>query len=134
MPLFLTLMLIFTLSLVGVSVFTIWWMQKIATTAISGRFQAAEFILDRHTAPPDWVRPKTPLVRLWHLVSVRSRHGEDRDSLVKARLVRQLDELIMFFEKSPFFDDPATRAELLTQLQAERKSWQGKPLSEITGD
>ena len=133
MSLFLTLLLTFTLGMAGVAVFMVWWMQKVTHAAISSKFKAAEHILNQHTAPPNWLRPKNPILRLWQNVPVFPGAERANNPHAKVRLLHQLDELIAYFESSPFFDEPETREEMLGQLNDERESWQEKTVTEIIG-
>ena len=88
--------------------------RRAATAAITRHFKAAEYILTHHQPPPQWQTPP------WRkrLFSQSPRQNTPADMLDR------LDELIRFFEHSPFFEDEWTRQQLLTQLDQERQNWE----------
>ena len=88
--------------------------RRAAAAAISRHFKAAEYILEHHQPPPTWQTPP------WRkrLFSPSPRQNTNADKLAR------LDELIRFFEHSPFFEDEWTRQQLLTQLGQERQNWE----------
>ena len=88
-----------------------------AAAAITRHFKAAEYILAHHQPPPSW----QALPWRKRLFSQPPRQNTPADMLAR------LDELIQFFEHSPFFEDEWTRQQLLTQLAQERQNW-GKSL------
>lgn len=88
--------------------------RRAAAAAITRHFKAAEYILAHHQPPPSWQTPP------WRkrLFSQSPRPTANADMLTR------LDELIRFFEHSPFFEDEWTRQQLLTQLDQERQNWE----------
>lgn len=131
--LFLTLLVIFTIGVLGVAMFMLWWARRVSHLAITRQFQAAEFILEHHAPPPDWRRPPGPVSRIRQAFRPDSKHAPSPDatSPAKHRLLERLDKVIAFFETSPFFEDEETRRELLTQLNNERAAWQSKSAAEL---
>ena len=87
--------------------------RRAAAAAISRHFKAAEYILAHHQPPPTWQTP------LW-----RKRLFSQSPRQNTADMLARLDELIRFFEHSPFFEDEWTRQQLLTQLDQERQNWE----------
>jgi hypothetical protein len=134
MSLFLVLLLASTAGFIGVALFTMWWMGRVSHVAITSQFQAAEFILEHHTAPLAWSRPKGPFT--WLLQGSRSINWRNQlersDARTRMRILEQLDELIAFFEICPFFQDEESREVLLGKLTAERDSWQQKTVTELS--
>ncbi|RME63274.1 MAG: hypothetical protein D6790_04935 [Caldilineae bacterium] len=98
-----------------------WYLERVTYNAVTRHFQAAEYILAHHRAPPAWRRP--PLL-------LRLRPGSTQRQ-AKERLIRRLDALIAYFEASPMVKDEETRRTLLGQLQKERIQWVVRPLDEI---
>jgi hypothetical protein len=61
----------------------------------------------------------------------RDGRQEKPETRTKTRVLKRLDELIDFFETSPFFQDEESRDVLLEQLSLERASWEKKNWEEI---
>ena len=88
--------------------------RRTAAAAITRHFKAAEYILEHHQPPP-----------AWQTVPWRKRlFSQSPRQNTHADLLARLDELIRFFEHSPFFEDEWTRQQLLTQLDQERQNWE----------
>lgn len=99
-----------------------WYLERVTHSAVTRHFQAAEYILAHHRAPPAW--QGTPLLLRLLPGSARRR--------AKERLIRRLDALIAYFEASPLVKDEETRRTLLDQLQEERIQWVVRSLDEIS--
>lgn len=141
MGLFLGWILLISVSLIGVAYFAFWLLNRSAGAALTNQFRDAEFIVNQHHAPPAWTRPRRGFV--WLMQSApgllkRGRHrpdaaADDASSPEKTRILKRMDELIRFFEESPFFEEEETRTLLLKELEAERTAWANKSLGEIVG-
>ena len=91
--------------------------RRAASKAITRHFKSAEYILAHHQPPPEWTA-----------VPWRKRLlGQSPRQTTDGEIMARLDELIVFFEHSPFFEDEWTRQQLLQQLDDERRQW-GKSL------
>ena len=78
-----------------------WSSNRAAGHAITRHFQDAEHILDTGEPPPSWLgKRKSPRKRL--------------------------DEMILFYENSPFYDEESTRESLLAELEAVRRDWSNR--------
>lgn len=133
------LILLIALGVVFTAIFMLWFTDKVTKAALTDRFQDAEFILEHHRAPAAWSRPKSILVLLMQRsgsVSLRDHlqyrgDREKREERTKTRVLRRLDELVVFFETCPFFQDEESRKVLLEKLHLERASWKQKKLDDI---
>lgn len=90
---------------------------KSASVAITSYFLAAEYILEYHQPPMTWIYPPISLSR--RLLGL----GKKKSSPDPAYLLFKMDDLILFFEHSSFFQDEEARTALLQQLNDERDSW-----------
>ena len=133
--------LIVTVSFVGVAFFALWLTNRSAGAAFTDRFQAAEFIIAHHQAPPAWLKHKGGFVWLMQDAAKLTRrnpasftagHAEGFPA-EKVRLLKRLDGLIEFFETCPFFEDEETRAMVLAQLNQARTTWRAHHLEAIVG-
>ena len=81
----------------------LWVTNKAGHSAITQYFKAAEYIVEHHQPPPEWLKD---------------------GALNKARLMQRMDDLILFFEHSTFFEDEHARSTLLDKLNKERDAWE----------
>ena len=111
----------------------LWLTDKTGHAAITSYFQAAEYILNHHHAPPHWTKRQFNVLQQ-PLATLRSRKN-DSDTQMDTRqmILQRLDDLIVYFEHCTFFEDERARDELLKQLTAERENWQQLGLSQILG-
>ena len=82
----------------------LWVTNKAGHSAITSYFKAAEHIVEHHTPPPEWLK-------------------KSRD---KEAIMKRMDDLILFFEHSTFFEDETARSTLLNKLNDERAEWEEK--------
>ena len=83
--------------------FMLWLTNKSATAAITNHFRDAEYILDHHKPPVNWL---------------------SADNHITPEHLERLDRLIVYFENSPLVADQETRTLLIDSLTEERTSWQ----------
>ena len=119
--------LVATVSLVLVALFILWLSNKVANVAVTDQFKDAEFILEHHQAPADWAKPRGGLGK----IKYRFSKSENRQTTLKTDVLQRLDDLIEFFEDSPFFEDEDTRAILLEELHNMHAEWEEKSLEDI---
>jgi len=87
---------------------------------VASRFRAAEHIVEKGTAPEEWVglyRRKIEAIRL------AEGDGDRVERVIlraRRRCTRKLDELIRFFQGTPFVDTPGARHLLVRRLQDQR--------------
>jgi hypothetical protein len=89
--------------------------------AVGARFRAAEHILEKETAPEQWVRSYRRKVK-----AIRDRDRDERQvervaQRARRRCMRKLDGLIRFFEHTPFVDTPGARRLVVRRLQNQRR-------------
>ncbi len=99
---FLTLFILASLVGAGCVAFVIYWTSnRAAGHAITRHFQDADHILDTGEPPPHWLgKRKGPRKRL--------------------------EEMIRFYEDSPFYDEESTRESLLAELEQVRQDWSSR--------
>jgi len=92
--------------------------QVTVEASLTSRFQDAEFILNHHKAPESWRKPASLFTRamqgrVWSVT--QEPH---------MRVLSRLDDLIIFFEHSRFFETPDAKEQLLDELKLERTRWE----------
>ena len=112
--------LITTLCLLGILLFTRWLLDKSGHASLTERFKDAEFILNEHRAPESWLsRPSL-------FSQVMQGHFQFRPNLSEAQLLARLEHLISYFETAPFFESEEARTIMLEELRLVQKQWLSK--------
>ena len=96
----------------------LWLTDKTSHAAITSYFKAAEYILEHHQPPPVWSKQKVSLLR-----------KSSPTNTPKERILKRMDDLILFFEHCQFFQDETAREELLKKLNDERLNWEHTELT-----
>lgn len=100
-----------------------WGMHKLIAQ-LDARVRACEQIANYQQIPEAWLQPFRERAALLH------RAGNDADAqaklgaLAKKRCLRQLDELIRFYEHTNLVDSAETRRTLLATLREQRARWE----------
>lgn len=81
----------------------LWVTDKAGHSAITSYFKAAEYIIEHHQPPPKWM---------------------EKASTNREDILKRMDDLILFFEHSTFFEDENARSVLLEKLNQERADWE----------
>ena len=100
---------VFTIGILGflfIVGFMLWLTNRVSKTAITSYFQDAEYILEHHRPPEAWRGRKTTSTQ------------------ITPQHLTKLDNLMRYFETSPFVADEDTRTILLESLGEERTQWQ----------
>jgi hypothetical protein len=114
MNLFLTLA-VYLVVFVLISLGAILVLQRSIQGKIEVQFMAAEAITNNHRIPEAW-RKQT---------GVKPGASPQAEARAKALYLKKLDALIDYFRSCPFVDSEESRAELLIELSAVRKAWEG---------
>ena len=122
--------LMVTLAFLALIGLMMWLTNKSVGAAITQRFQEAEFILEHHQAPKSWAKRQNIFAALMQRTSLSAQYGAAN---TKEAVMLRLDQLIAYFETSPFVQNEETRTLLLSQLAQEREQWAQKSLAEIMG-
>lgn len=108
-----------TVSMLALAKMIVWLVNKSASSSITRYFQAAEYILEHHQAPPEWLQDKTKLFERVLKFIIPGKSVNE----VNTPVMRHMNDLILFFEHSSFFEDDLARETLLNQLYTERENW-----------
>ena len=119
---FIVLIAIFVLTLKAATMY----MAKTVGKQIDEKHEAADIITTTGKAPKNWTE------RLEKKVSLRENSLEVQER-AKRKILNRLDELIMFFKKSPLVgaEDGEAMTLLLNELQEARDFWREKNWKEI---
>jgi len=87
---------------------------------VASRFRAAEHIVEKGTAPEEWVVPYRRKIEAIRLAKGDGDRVERVMLRARRRCARRLDELTRFFQGTPFVDTPGARHQLVRRLQDQR--------------
>ena len=108
-----------------ISIFIVGYGRRVADAAITDQFRAAESI-SKGIFPEKWRRQITR-----HLALRKVIPGFTAKKSGVQQALDKMDRLIQYFERSPFFENAATRELLLTQLKDTRMRWSKMTWEEI---
>lgn len=109
---------VISITILAIIKFILGLTQVTVEASLTSRFQDAEFIMNYHKAPESWRKPASLFTRamqgrIWSVT--QEPH---------TRVLSHLDDLIIFFEHSRFFETPDAKEQLLDALKLERTRWE----------
>ena len=121
------------LAILGTSFFglLVWglsfYWRRVADSAITTHFRAAECIIEQNHPPPEWVTEINHKLNKRTLNSIRKRSGMEL-------LLEKLDKTIEFFERGSFHADAETKKILLSELANARDRWSRTTWDELLSE
>ena len=106
----------------GLYIITRWGM-NIAMKDIVARLQAGETIVSQESVPEAWVAQYRRRIEAMRKAGKSEEEIERVGLHARDRCLRQIDDLIKFYEKANIVDSSETRDILIGALQEQRKRW-----------
>lgn len=109
------------------------WAMHWSARLVESRFRAAESIANEERVPQEWLRSfRRRLDRIERAGGSEARVARSVER-ARRRCLRRVDDLMRFFEGSPYVDTPSVRHQLLRALQSQRERWEGEEWLALSG-
>lgn len=102
----------------GIMLFSVWLTRRVSEHMISRKHRLLEEIIDTGEVPAEWMKRATRPV-----AKRRGGRGAVTGDQAKAACLKQLDELSVYVERSPFMADDETREVVLERLDQVYEVW-----------
>jgi hypothetical protein len=105
-------------SMAGIMLLSVWLTGRVSERMISRKHRLLEEIINTGEVPPEWMKRATrPIAKL------RGVRGAVAGDQAKAACLKQLDDLTVYVERSPFMADDETREVVLERLDHVYEAW-----------
>ncbi|GEM_PF-3510659 len=93
---------------------------KITEKMMNGIFKDAEIIINKEAIPESWVKQAKLRKRIYEIFKPNSLNWEEKE---RDLMIKNLNKLIKYFKKCPFFKDPESRTITLKLLKETGTKW-----------
>jgi hypothetical protein len=121
---FLGFAIVFSLVILFIS----FYVRRIADLALTDQFRAAEHIANGHM-PEKWIVQINRRLTHKRLLPIPQPEASGTDLVL-----HKIDQLVRFFDKSPFFENAEAHQMLLAQLRETREHWAAMTWQEIMSE
>lgn len=114
--------------LMGLTIFLMYvavrWASAQVTGDLARNLHAGETVVNQQSVPADWSRPHQRRLRKLEAAGAGPADLNAAAEDARAHVLRKLDDLIRFYEKTNVVDSPETRRFLLAALREQHTRWQ----------